>query len=84
MELNNMTPDDNLKNKIYFEEDCDEIIHPDYRRMMNGGTEEGFAYGEDMSDEDYAECGAGVIVLLFSSLIIIGIIAFLFYEAYSN
>lgn len=63
---------------IYFGDEYDEIIHPDYRGSMNGDPEDNVVYGDSMSEEEFADSGF-VIIYLFIALALMALIITLFH-----
>lgn len=72
METNNLTPDENLKRRIYFDENTSTV------EMFDTVEAPGIIFGDSIPDDEVAETGAGVIVLLFASIFILAVAAILF------
>lgn len=90
METNNLTPDENLKNPIYFNKEGEPISTTDaIETTPDGNTlhsldntrEDPVVYGEMLSDEEFSFSGAAIIYL-FTYLALLSIIAIVFCLTY--
>ena len=73
MEMNNLTPDENLKNPPNYQPEEDPV------RIYDRVEAPGIVFGDAISDEELAENGASVIVFLFTALFVVVIGLLLFY-----
>ena len=82
METNNLTPDENLKEPIYFNKDEEPIKIYDTADASGIASGDSIVHPDYIPDEELAETGAGVIAVLFASLALMIIVAILFCSIY--
>ena len=70
--MNNLTPDENLKNPIGYNPDEEPI------KIYDAVEAPGIIFGDAIPDEEIAESGATVIVFLFTALFLVAV-GILFY-----
>lgn len=83
METNNLTPDENLKNPIYFNKDEEPI------KIYNTVEATGISFGgcadypDSTPEEDMAETGC-LVLFLFACLCVLAVLAVIFCLIYFN
>ena len=78
--MNNLTPDENLKNPIRYNPGEEPIkIYGNSRDTYDTVEAPGIIFGDAISNEELAESGATVIVFLFTALLVVAIGILLYY-----
>ena len=82
METNNLTPDENLKEPIYFNKDEEPAKVRNTVEAPGIDSGDSIVHPDYIPDEELAETGAGVIAVLFASLALLIIVAIIFCSIY--